>query len=100
MLLTVLVPPASLAPAILFLPLLSEHESILDATAALQDVWVVGVVVAFADDICGAELELFGERGGACPLDRVVVVVRARVLAAHHVDLVKTTRGAANAVEL
>jgi hypothetical protein len=65
------------------LPLLCEYEAVLDTTAAFEDVWVLGIVVAFANNVCRAELEFFGERGSACPLYRVLVIVGATVFTAH-----------------
>jgi type III secretory pathway component EscS len=99
--LVVSAPPVSASSfAELVVALLCEYESVLDTTAALQDVWVFGVVVAFADDVRGTELEFFGERGGTCPLDVVLVVVSAGVLAAHDVDLIVAAARATNAFEL
>jgi hypothetical protein len=88
---------ASLALAIFLVTLVCEDQPVFDSAASLQDVRILRVVVAFADDVCGAELELVGKRGSTCPLDVLGVVVGSRVLAAHHVDFVETFGVAANA---
>lgn len=91
---------ASIALAILFVALVREHEPVLNSTASFQDVRVFGVFVAFADDVCRAELELVGKGGSTRPLYVFRVVVGSRVLAAHHIDIVETFGVAANAREL
>jgi hypothetical protein len=93
-------PPASVAVAVLGVALVGKNEPVFHAAAALQDIWVLGVVVALADDVRGPELELFGQRGSARPLDVVLVVVGACILAAHHVDFIVPACGAADAFEL
>lgn len=79
---------------------LREDKTVLYTAASFQDVWVFGVIVAFADDVCGAEFEFFGERGGAGPLYGVFVVVRAAVLAAHYLGFVEAACGTADAFQL
>jgi hypothetical protein len=79
---------------------IGEDKAVLDTAAAFEDVRVFGVIVSLADYVCGAELELFGERGGAGPLDVVLVVVCASVLAAHYVDFIEAAGTAADAFEL
>jgi hypothetical protein len=93
-------PPAPIAFAKLLVTLVGEDESVFYTTAPLQDVRVLGVVVALADDVGGAELELLGEGCGARPLNVILVVVGASVLAAHDVDFVVAASGAANTFEL
>jgi hypothetical protein len=63
-----------------------QGDLILDGTAALEDVGVVGAGVAFADDIGAAKLELLGQLGGAAPLDVLVTVRGALVGAAHNIE--------------
>jgi hypothetical protein len=79
---------------------IGEDKAVLDTAAAFEDVRVFGVIVSLADYVCGAELELFGERGGAGPLDVVLVVVCASVLAAHYVDFIEAAGAAADTFEL
>jgi hypothetical protein len=98
--LLVAAPPASIPFAVPRMPLVREDEPVLDPTAALQNVRVLGVVVALADDICRTEFEFLRQRGGACPLNIVFVVVGAGILAAHHVDFIVPACGAADAFEL
>jgi hypothetical protein len=93
-------PPASSPAAIFLVTLVREDEPVLNTTTALQDVRVLGVIVAFANDVCRAELEFFWQRSGTGPLDVVLVVVGASVLATHYVDLIVTAPGAAYAFEL
>jgi hypothetical protein len=69
--------------------LVREYQSVLNSTASLQDVWILGVIVAFADDIRGAKFELFGQRGGTCPLNIFGIVIGAGVFAAHYIDFVE-----------
>lgn len=75
------------------LALVRESEAVLDAAAAAEDVWVVGVGVAFAHDVRGPELELLGQGGGAGPLDVFGAVAGAVVGAAHDVDGVEVAEG-------
>lgn len=92
--------PSSSSLSISLLPLLREYKAILDTTAAFQDIGVFGVIVAFADDVGRAKFELFGKRGGACPLYRVFVVVGTAVLAAHHIGFIEAACRTANAFQL
>jgi hypothetical protein len=85
------------AEAVLLLALVREHEPVLDAAAALQDVWVVGRVVALADDVGGAQLEVRRQRRRAGPVRIVAVVAGAGILAAHDVDLVEASSITADA---
>lgn len=80
--------------------LVCEHKPIFDTAAALEDIWILRVVVSFADDVRGTELEFLGERGGACPLNVVFVVIGASVLATHDVDFIQAAGGATDAFEL
>ena len=48
-----------------------EGEPVLDAAAAFKNVGVRRRGVSFAYYVGGSQLELGGERGGACPLDAV-----------------------------
>lgn len=86
---TIVVTPAAPSLTELLVSLVREYEPVLEAAASFEDVWVVRRVVAFADDVCRAELEFLRERGGTGPLDVVLVVVGARVLAAHYVHVVE-----------
>lgn len=93
----------STEPALLrvpLLPFLCEHQAVLDTAAALEDVGVVRGFVALANDVGGAELELRRERRGAGPLDVIVIVVGASVLAAHHINFIEAFSVAADAFEL
>lgn len=82
------------------MPPFRQHETVLDAAASFENVGILGVVVALANDVCRPELEFFRQRSRACPLYVFRVVVRARVLAAHYVDFVKPFGGATDACEL
>lgn len=92
--------PTSLPVSISVQPLGGKHQAVLDTAASLEDVRIVGRVIAFAYDVGRAELEFFGEGGLTGPLDVVVVVVGACVLAAHHIDFVQALCVAADAFEL
>lgn len=75
------------------LALLGELESILHATTPLQDILIIGIIVALADDVGGAELELGRERGLARPLDVLGGVGAALVRAADHLGRVEGADG-------
>ncbi len=79
---------------------LGQHEPVFHSAAAFQNIRIVWRVVTFTNDFRGAELELWRESSGACPLNVGIVVVAPRVLAAHDVDLVEAARVAADAFEL
>lgn len=85
-------PTTSTPPGQIWIPPLalgSQHEAILHAAAALEDVVVVGPTVAFAHDLGAAQFQCGRQRRRARPLDVLVTVACALVLAAHHVDLVQ-----------
>jgi hypothetical protein len=54
-------PSAVSALAIFLVTFLREHESVLDAATALQNVGVFRVIVALANNVRGTELEFLGE---------------------------------------
>lgn len=86
--------------AVFLVAFVREHQSVLDTAATLQDVWVVGVIVPLANDVGRAEFEFVRERGGAGPLDVVLVVVGACILASHYIDFIEPASGAAYAFQL
>lgn len=55
----IVVTPVLLSLAEFLVSFVCEHESVFHTTAAFQNIWVFGVVVAFADNICRTEFELF-----------------------------------------
>ncbi len=82
------------------LTFLGEYKAVLHTAATLQYVWIFGIIVAFADDVCRAEFEFFGKRGGACPLYGVLVVIRTAVLAAHYFGFIEAACRTANTFQL
>lgn len=86
--------------AILLLSGCSQYKAILDATAAFEDVRVVWVIVAFADYIGAAELELRRQGGLAGPLNVFGAVLGARVATLHRIDRVDAGCIATNACQL
>ena len=93
----IVVNPVLLSLAEILVTCVCEHESVFHTTAAFQNIGIFGVVVAFADDICGAELELVWQRSCACPLDILRIVVGSGVLAAHYVNFIEAFGAAAYA---
>jgi hypothetical protein len=91
---------ASVSFTIFLVAFICQNQTIFNSTASFQNVRIFGVIVAFADDIRGAQLELVRKRGGARPLDIFGVVVRTGVLAAHYVYFVEAFGVAADAGEL
>lgn len=69
--------------------LVCQDKSILDTTAALQNIGIVWRRVSFADDIRTSKLELLGKSRSAAPLDILVAVGGALVGAAHDVRLIE-----------
>jgi len=92
------VPPVTTVSLAIFLvAFVCKNQPVFNSTASFQDIGIFGVVVAFADDICGAELELVWQRSCACPLDILRIVVGSGVLAAHYVNFIEAFGAAAYA---
>lgn len=70
-----------------------QGEAVLDATAALEDIRIVGPVIALADDVGRGEFQLGRELGGTGPLDVLGIVAGTFILAAHHIDVVFGAEG-------
>lgn len=85
---------------VLLLSLIREHKPILNTTAAFQNIRILGVVIALANNVGRAQLELFRQRRRTRPLDILIVVVCAAVLAPHDVDFVDAASGATDAFQL
>jgi hypothetical protein len=83
------IPPSSSSFAVLLVSLIRQNEPVFNTAATFENVGILWVVVAFADDVGGPELEFLRQRSRACPLYIFGVVVRARILTAHHVHIVK-----------
>ncbi|KFY10638.1 hypothetical protein V492_04909 [Pseudogymnoascus sp. VKM F-4246] len=82
------------------LPPLRQQQPILHATTPLQHPRILRSIIAFTYDIRAPQLKLLGQISRARPLDILVVVIAAGVLAAHHIDAVVTAAVAAGAFEL
>jgi hypothetical protein len=72
--------------AIFLLPLLRQQKSVLNTTGAFENTIVIGRIIAFADDIRRAEFEVVWYVGCARPLHVFLIVIRALICAAHHID--------------
>jgi hypothetical protein len=70
------------------LPLLRQEQALLHRTTPLQHPRVIGVLIAFTDDLRTPQLELLREIRSATPLNVFGLVVRTLVRAAHYVDFV------------
>jgi hypothetical protein len=90
-------PMATVSLAIFLVAFVCKNQPVFNSTASFQDIGILGVVVAFADDIRGAELKLVRQRSRASPLDVLRIVVGSGVLAAHYVDFIEAFGAAADA---
>lgn len=77
-----------------------EEKPVYDTTAPFQDVWITRRFVALADDIGRPELELGREGCGTGPLNILIIVIGALILASHHIDLVEALAVAADTFQL
>lgn len=85
---------------VLFLACVRQNESILEATASFEHMRIIWAVVAFADDIRAAKLELWRQRRGTSPFDVLGGEAGTLIHAADHVGLVEALGAATDAVEL
>jgi hypothetical protein len=53
------IPPSSSSFAVFFVSLFCQNEPVFNTAAAFENVGILGVIVALADDIGGPELEFF-----------------------------------------
>lgn len=88
------------ATTVFFLASGSQQEPEFYAAAPFEDVGILRRSEPFTNDIGGAKLEFDRKRYGTGPLDILLVIIRALVLASHYIDIVKTFGVSADAFQL